>query len=331
MSLARLPTPLEFLPRATAAWGCGKRLWIKRDDLTGSTLTGNKVRKLEFIAGFAKAQGVDTLITCGGLQSNHARATANVCAKLGWHCELVLRGRHPVSEGNTLLDQLFGAEVTAVEPRRYSEHLDSILEERAEHHRSLGRQPLIIPTGGSNGLGIWGYVSGAEELVADMASADISLATIVTASGSGGTQAGLTLGMALFKPDCAVWGIAVCDDAQYFQTKVSQDIAEAQEIWPGLGSDDFTINTSDAHVGPGYGRATTPVYERIAALASLEGIVLDPVYTGKAFHGLCEELARGAYSEVNDIIFVHTGGIYGIFPHGQQLAAAASQPASTLN
>ena len=164
-----------------------------------------------------------------------------------------------------------------------------------------------------------------------MASADISLATIVTATGSGGTQAGLTLGMALFKPDCAVWGIAVCDDAQYFQTKVSQDIAEAQEIWPGLGSDDFTINTSDAHVGPGYGRATTPVYERIAALASLEGIVLDPVYTGKAFHGLCEELARGAYSEVNDIIFVHTGGIYGIFPHGQQLAAAASQPASTLN
>lgn len=236
-----------------------------------------------------------------------------------------------MSEGNTLLDQLFGADVTAVEPRRYTEHLDTILEERAEHHRSLGRQPLIIPTGGSNGLGIWGYVSGAAELVADMASADISSAIVVTATGSGGTQAGLTLGMALLKPECAVWGIAVCDDAQYFQAKVAQDITEAQEIWPTLGCDEFTINTNDAYIGPGYGRATAPVYERIAALASLEGIVLDPVYTGKAFHGLCEELAQGAFSDVNDIIFVHSGGIYGIFPHGQQLAAAASQPASTPN
>lgn len=331
MSLAQLPTPLEFLPRASTAWGCGKRLWIKRDDLTGSTLTGNKVRKLEFIAGFAETHGFNTLITCGGLQSNHARATANVCAKLGWHCELVLRGRDPVGEGNTLLDQLFGAQVTAVEPRRYTEHLDSLLEQRAEHHRSQGRHPLVIPTGGSNGLGIWGYVSGAEELVADMVAADITNATIVTATGSGGTQAGLTLGMALFQPDCSVWGFAVCDDEQYFTDKVSDDICEAQGMWSALACENIQINTNDAHVGPGYGRATEPVYERIAALASLEGIVLDPVYTGKAFHGLCEELAQGAFPEATDIIFVHTGGIYGIFPHGQQLAAAASHPAPWVN
>lgn len=330
MALAQLPTPLEFLPRASAAWGCGKRLWIKRDDLSGSTLTGNKVRKLEFIAGFAQAQNLDTLITCGGLQSNHARATANVCAKLGWHCELVLRGRHPVNEGNTLLDQLFGAEVTAVEPRQYTEDLEGILQRRAEHHRSLGRRPLIIPTGGSNGLGIWGYVAGAEELVANMKAANINEATVVTATGSGGTQAGLTLGMALFKPECPVWGFAVCDDAQYFTTKVNQDIAEAQAIWPALACNNPQINTNDVHIGPGYGRATEPVYQRIAALASLEGIVLDPVYTGKAFHGLCEELARGAFASASDIIFVHTGGIYGIFPHGEQLAAAVNHHTSTL-
>jgi D-cysteine desulfhydrase len=250
---------------------------------------------------------------------------------LGWHCELVLRGRDPVGEGNTLLDQLFGAQVTAVEPRRYTEHLDSLLEQRAEHHRSQGRHPLIIPTGGSNGLGIWGYVSGAEELVADMAAADITNATIVTATGSGGTQAGLTLGMALFQPDCSVWGFAVCDDEQYFTDKVSDDICEAQGMWSALACENIQINTNDAHVGPGYGRATEPVYERIAALASLEGIVLDPVYTGKAFHGLCEELAQGAFPEATDIIFVHTGGIYGIFPHGQQLAAAASHPAPWVN
>ena len=140
----------------------------------------------------------------------------------------MLRGRDPVGEGNTLLDQLFGAQVTAVEPRRYTEHMDSLLEQRAEHHRSQGRHPLIIPTGGSNGLGIWGYVRGAEELVADMVAADITNATIVTATGSGGTQAGLTLGMALFQPDCSVWGFAVCDDEQYFTDKVSDDICDAQ-------------------------------------------------------------------------------------------------------
>ena len=230
-----------------------------------------------------------------------------------------------------MLDQLFGAQVTAVEPRRYTEHLDALLEQRAAHHRSLGRRPLIIPTGGSNGLGIWGYVAGAEELVADMATADISSATIVTATGSGGTQAGLTLGMALFKPECPVWGVAVCDDKEYFTAKVTDDITEAQGIWSALACENIQINTNDAYVGPGYGRAAEPVYERIAALASLEGIVLDPVYTGKAFYGLCEELAQGAFPDATDIIFVHTGGIYGIFPHGQQLAAAASHPAPSVN
>jgi D-cysteine desulfhydrase len=323
INLAQLPTPLQLLERASSHWGQGKRIWIKRDDLTGSTLTGNKVRKLEFIAGHAQRAGIDTLITCGGLQSNHARATANVCAQMGWHCQLVLRGRQPQQLGNTLLDRLFGAEVTAVEPREYTDHLDDILAATAEQQRSLGRTPLVIPTGGSNALGIWGYVAAAYELAADMQSNTIEHACVVTATGSGGTQAGLTLGMDLARTSCPVWGFAVCDDAAWFDNKVRADIEDAQNLWPELKSSELSINTHDGHIGPGYGRADNAVYERIAALAKLEGIVLDPVYTGKAFHGLCEEIAAGTFDGYEDLIFIHTGGIYGIFPHGEALWHAA--------
>ena len=317
--LARTPTPLQLLERASDRWGCGKRIWIKRDDLTGSTLSGNKVRKLEFIAGHAREEGIDTLITCGGLQSNHARATANVCAQMGWHCELVLRGRAPEETGNTLMDRLFGAELTIVQPDRYSAGLDSLLQEAAERQRALGRKPLVIPTGGSDPLGIWGYVAGAQELASDLAQASVGNASIVTATGSGGTQAGLTLGMGLFLPQAPVWGFAVCDDAQWFQDKVSADIEGAQLQWGDLRGPKPEIRTHDGYIGPGYGRAADDVHQRIAALAALEGVILDPVYTGKAFHGLCQEIPLGTFDDVTDIVFVHTGGIFGIFPHGEQL------------
>lgn len=323
LSLSQTPTPLELLERASDQWGCGKRIWIKRDDLTGSTLTGNKVRKLDFIAAHALDKGVDTLITCGGIQSNHARATANVCAKMGWHCQLVLRGRKPEPTGNTLLDQLFAAEVTVVEPQKYSMDIEAILEDAAARQRARGRNPMVIPTGGSNALGIWGYVAAAEELAADMDNAGIDSATVVCATGSGGTQAGLTLGMAIFKPDCSVWGMAVCDDAEWFENKVSADIRDARGIWPCLSGPDIQINTHDGYIGPGYGRADREVHERIAALAALEGIVLDPVYTGKAFYGLCQEIAAGAFADSTDIVFIHTGGVFGIFSHGEQLWQAA--------
>lgn len=322
-SLAQTPTPFQFLARASDRWGHGKRIWIKRDDLTGATLSGNKVRKLEFIAGHALAEGIDTLITCGGLQSNHARATANVCAQMGWHCELVLRGHKPQQTGNTLLDHLFGAELTVVEPNRYSAGLEDVLEEAAARQRRRGRVPMIIPTGGSDALGIWGYIAGAEELSGDMATAGVERACIISATGSGGTQAGLTLGMSLLMPDSPVWGFAVCDDADWFATKVRADIIAAQKIWTGLNGPEPKINTQDGYIGPGYGRADSAVYERIAALAALEGIVLDPVYTGKAFHGLCQEISAGNFNDFSDIIFIHTGGVFGIFSHGEQLWQAA--------
>ena len=324
MNLAQRPTPLTLLDRASDRWGRGKRLWVKRDDLTGSTLTGNKVRKLEFFAAHANQHGYTSFITCGGLQSNHARATAGVCAQLGLHCELVLRGRPPLEGGNTLLDALFGAQVTPVEPREYVKNLEALLHATADRHRQQGYQPLVIPTGGSNGLGIWGYIAAAEELIADMAQARIEKALVVCATGSGGTQAGLTAGFALLSPESRVLGMAVCDDEHYFKEKVLDDVEQAKAHWADLSCPPDRIFTNDSYIGAGYGIAGPEVYKTIGELAGLEGIVLDPVYTGKAFYGLITELKKGEYQDAEDIIFVHTGGVFGVFPHEQGLREALS-------
>jgi len=322
LSLARCPTPLQLLSRASERWGQGSRIWVKRDDLTGSTLTGNKVRKLEYFAAHALEHGFDTLITCGGLQSNHARATAGVCAQLGLHCELVLRGDQPEDSGNTLLDNLFGAELRAVPRSAYARGLDALLEDAAEAQRSRGRKPLVIPTGGSNGIGIWGYIGAAFELADDMKAQGLDGAAVVTATGSGGTQAGLTLGMALADTGSEVIGMAVCDNADWFNTKVLADVEEARNLWPSLPKVSVLPHTVDDYIGPGYGVADPEVYSLIAELAALEGLILDPVYTGKAFYGLISEMAEGRFGRDQDVVFVHTGGIFGLFPHYQELRRA---------
>lgn len=324
LPLAQRPTPLQFLPRASQRWGHGKRLWVKRDDLTGSTLTGNKVRKLEFIAAHAREHGYDTLITCGGVQSNHARATAGVCAQLGLHCALVLRGDGIEEGGNSLLDLLFGAEVS-VYPEAVYRQLDDLLDQTDARQRAAGRNPLVIPTGGSNGLGIWGYIAAADELLSDLQQQDITQAAVICATGSGGTQAGLTLGMAIHDAPVSVVGMAVCDDAAWFDAKVRNDIYEAQQLYPQLPRPDYQVQTIDRYIGAGYGVASEDVYGLIAELASLEGLVLDPVYTGKAFQGLVTELGQGHFDDYDDIVFIHTGGIFGVFPHGAALGAAVDK------
>ena len=315
ISLAQTPTPLQYLERASERWGSGHRLWVKRDDMTGCTLSGNKVRKLEFITAHALDNGYDTLITCGGLQSNHCRATAFAGAQVGLAVHLLLRGEAPPDpEGNLLLDKLAGASINMYPKQQYVAEIEALFIHWEQHYATLGRKALMVPTGGSDGIGAWGYIAACEELVRDFSDHGIPQAHIVTASGSGGTQAGLTLGAVLHELPATVWGINVCDDEQYFLDKVAADALDWRERYPDVPEADIQAHVIDGYVGQGYGIASDEVFGLIAELAALEGLVLDPVYTGKAFSGLLAEIAAGRFAGIRDIVFVHTGGIFGLFP-----------------
>jgi D-cysteine desulfhydrase len=314
--LANIPTPLQLLERVSAQLG-GPRIWVKRDDLTGSVLTGNKVRKLEFLLADAKAQNANLLITSGGVQSNHCRATALIAAQAGLKSHLILRGEEPASsDGNLLLDRLAGAAVSFHKPLEYQQRLPALFEYWEQEYREQGFRPYSIPTGGSNAVGLWGYLRAAEEMHEQFAERDIDPGHIICATGSGGTQAGLTLGFALLRPASSVLGFAVCDDAGYFEAKVKGDVTawaeryEREALLPR-----FSVHTCDDYIGPGYGKAGKEVFETIAWLARTEGLVLDPVYTGKAFHGLANEIKRGRFAGEDDLVFVHTGGVFGVFPY----------------
>lgn len=315
IDLAHTPTPLQYLERASEKWGRGHRLWVKRDDLTGSTLSGNKVRKLEFIAAHAIDNGYDTLLTCGGLQSNHCRATAIAGAQLGLAVHLLLRGEEPADrEGNLLLDHLAGATVNCYPVKQYVSEIDALFCHWHDHYAALGRKALAVPTGGSDGIGVWGYIAACEELKRDFHGSGIEQAHIITATGSGGTQTGLTLGAALHNLPATVWGVNVCDDEQYFLNKVTSDAAQWRQHYPGVPAVNIEPRVLDGYVGQGYAIATPAIFELIAELCRLEGLVLDPVYTGKAFAGMLAELAGGRFQGCRDIVFVHTGGIFGLFP-----------------
>ena len=315
ISLASTPTPLQYMERASTRWGRGHRLWVKRDDLTGCVMSGNKVRKLEFITAHAIDHGYDTLITCGGLQSNHCRGTAFAGARLGLAVHLLLRGETPAEvEGNLLLDHLAGAQVSCYPTGQYVAEIDNLFQQWQAHYAAQGRKALAIPTGGSDGVGLWGYIAACEELAQDFQAVGIEQAHIVTATGSGGTQAGLTLGVALHELPARVWGVNVCDDEQYFLDKVDADVADWRRRNPDAPAAQLTPGVLDGYVGDGYGIAGPAVFELIAELARLEGLVLDPVYTGKAFAGLVTEIEQGRFEGCQDIVFVHTGGIFGVFP-----------------
>lgn len=330
LSLARLPTPLTPLDRISD-WvnggGSGPRIWVKRDDLTGSLLTGNKVRKLEFTLAQALAEHCNTVITCGGLQSNHCRATALLCAQLGLKCHLILRGEPvAVPDGNLLLDQLAGATIRYYPPRDYQPNLERYLQELKAECDAGGDRAYIIPTGASDGVGVWGYLNACDELKQDFEQAGITPGHIICATGSGGTQAGLTLGAHLLDLHCQVWGINVCDDEAWFLNKVRRDVADwAARYSPGFDPDALATRVIDGYVGAGYAIADDAVFQTIARLARMEGLVLDPVYTGKAFHGLIEEIRAGSFGRDGDLVFIHTGGSFGLFPQREQLVQALAQ------
>jgi len=317
LSLAQKPTPLQFLPRLSAASKSGHRIWVKRDDLTGAALSGNKLRKLEFVAALALEQGCDTIITCGGVQSNHCRATALVGAQLGLQVHLLLRGDEPEElDGNLLLDHLAGASVSHYPRAQFAAELDGLLAHWQAWYAERGHKALVVPIGASNGVGIWGYIAAAEELKQDLAASGIERANLVCATGSGGTQAGLTLGAALHHCPAQVWGVNVCDDEAWFLNKVRSDVADWHDRYQVLdGVPDLDVRVIDGYVGAGYGRAGPEIFGTIADVARMEGLVLDPVYTGKGFHGMLSELEAGRFDDCEDIVFLHTGGIFGLFPY----------------
>lgn len=325
VELAQLPTPLILLERLSARYG-GARIWVKRDDLTGFGLSGNKVRKLEFCIADALAQGCDTLITCGGIQSNHCRATAVAARRVGLGVHLVLRGVRPadVADGNLFINQLVGADISFVSLKDYYSRLDAIYAGLVADYAAAGHKAYTMPVGASDEVGLWGYIRCCEELAADFAAAGIRPGHIISATGSGGTQGGLTAGAALHGLDATVWGINVCDDAQWFHDKITADFAAWQHRYsPQLDTGKLTILTIDGYVGPGYAKATDDVFATIREVARTEGLLLDPVYTGKAFHGMLEEMKAGRFDGADDIVFIHTGGFFGLYPQREQALANA--------
>jgi D-cysteine desulfhydrase len=321
LDLAQTPTPFHLLERLSAELG-GPRIWIKRDDLTGAATSGNKIRKLEFLLAEAVANGCDTVITSGGVQSNHCRAVALLGAQLGLKVHLLLRSdSEPVAVGNLLLDHLAGATISHYSVREFK-RLGSLFNHWTDHYQQLGSKAYAIPTGGSNGVGIWGYIHAAQELAADFESHLIKPQAIVHATGSGGTQAGLMLGCHLHGIDVPVKAYAVCDSSAYFAHKITADFQDWQERYSvDIDINALKANTCDRYIGPGYGQADPEVFEFIKQLAAMEGILLDPVYTGKAFFGLTEDIKQGKYAkaENSDIVFVHTGGLFGLFAQQQSL------------
>lgn len=320
LNLARLATPLVPLSRLSKRYG-GPTIWCKRDDLTGCIESGNKVRKLEYALAEALRLGCDTVISCGGTQSNHARATAALCAQLGLHCHLILREDTDPSSynGNLLLDHVLGATIDTYPRKTYGATLDNLLHQAWEHYAALGRNAYVIPTGASDGVGLWGYLEAARELRDDFKRHDINPGAIICASGSGGTQGGLTLGCHMFDVSAQVIGVAVCDNAAYFEQKVRADWHHWALQYDQPEVPTIAVHTLDAYIGAGYGLASDEVFQTIALVAQQEGLILDPTYTGKAFHGLLKELEAGRFKGLSDIVFVHTGGIYGLLAQQQQL------------
>ena len=323
IQLASTPTPLQKMERLSQQ--AGVEIFFKRDDFTGSELSGNKVRKLEFILADALAKGADTVITCGGAQSNHCRATALAAVRAGLSCLLLLRTDDPANppavSGNILLDRLAGSEVVWITPEQYRAR-EEIFEREAQRLRNEGREPFIIPEGGSTALGAWGYVAEMEELVADLERLDgddVKPTTVVCATGSGGTTAGLALGARLSGAAVRVVGVNVCDDRDYFVAIIDAICRQFYLTWlPEKSLEIPAYEIVDGYVGRGYALSRPEELIAIRDLVRLEGVVLDPVYTGKAYFGMMAELAKNPKIFGERIVFVHTGGLFGLFPVADQ-------------
>ncbi|QSO55320.1 D-cysteine desulfhydrase [Alicyclobacillus curvatus] len=304
-------TPIEFLPRFSKEIG-GPNIYVKRDDLLGLTAGGNKTRKLEFLMADALEQGADTIITCGAVQSNHCRLTAAAAVKEGLNCRLVLEERVKDSydmdaSGNNFLFRLLGVEDFTVVPGGS----DMMAEMQAVAAQAVadGRRPYIIPGGGSNEIGTTGYVACAEEISAQMLDMGLNIHHVVCASGSGGTHAGLVTGFYGNNTGIPVVGIDVSRPRD-IQENLIYDLVQRTATHVGISGDvpRAVVRCFDEYVGPGYSRPTSEMVEAVNLLAKTEGILLDPVYTGKAMAGLIGLCRNGFFEQNENVLFVHTGG-----------------------
>jgi len=316
LSLARLPTPLQRMDRLSEAWG-GPTIWVKRDDLTGFEVSGNKIRKLEFHLAAAREAGADTLVTCGAAQSNHCRATALAAAPLGFKTIVLLRtadGGPPArSEANHLLMEMAGADIRYVTPAEYARR-DSAMEEAAEEVRAAGGAPWVIAEGASDALGMWGFVAAIEELAAQLEGLP-PMAAVWHAASSGGTTAGMAWGADLLGMEAPVVGCCIGETAGEVLERVESIWAQASG--PGAPPDPGSrLTLVDAHVGLGYGRATPEELAIGADATRLTGMLLDPTYTGKALVGLKREIEAGRYGVGDHVVFWHTGGGFAAFVEG---------------
>lgn len=317
LDLAHLPTPLWHNDALDGLVGC--ELWVKRDDMTSGAAAGNKIRKLEFLLADALARRTDVVITCGGIQSNHARATALLAAELGMTSRLYLRvteaDARAEPEGNVLLDRMVGAEICLITPEQYRQR-GEVMRAGAAEIAARGKRAIVIPEGGSNGLGCLGYVAAMREVEAQIGqgiAGGQAFGAVAHACGSGGTLAGVALGLAVAPIAPRALAFAVCDNRAYFEAAVAPMISEARRIDPSLGPPaSFTVH--DAWKGPAYAVASADQKAFIVEVARKTGLILDPVYTGKALFGLARMPNKPAR-----VLFLHTGGLPGLLAQGRDL------------
>ena len=310
------PTPLEPMPRLTEALG-GPNLWIKRDDCTGLATGGNKTRKLEYLMAEALQLGADTVITQGATQSNHARQTVAIAAKLGMQSHILLEDRTGYTfddykhSGNVFLDHLYGASVTEVPA---DTDMNAAMARLADRLRAQGRKPYVIPGGGSNPVGALGYVTCALELMDQANQQGLAIDSLVHATGSAGTQAGLVVGLYGARSQIPVLGIGVRAPRAAQEARVFELAGETAELLgvPGAVQREDVVANCD-YVGPGYGLPTPGMIEAVTMLARLEGILLDPVYSGKGMAGLIDLVRKGHFRKGQNVVFLHTGGSVALY------------------
>ncbi|KAF0107039.1 MAG: D-cysteine desulfhydrase [Anaerolineaceae bacterium] len=328
LHFAHLPTPIEPMPRLSALLG-GPRLLVKRDDQTGLAFGGNKTRKLEFLVAEAQGQGARTLITAGAIQSNHCRQTAAAAARFGFDCTLVLSGEPPAqASANLLLDGLFGAQIVWAGAR---ERRDRVLAETVERAQAEGREPYLVPYGGSSPTGALGYAFAVEELMKQTKPCEGSEPSqgcpdwFVFASSSGGTQAGLVLGARVFGYRGKILGISIDEPQRALQEHVAALASGTSErLGPRIEFTPDEVLVDAGYCAAGYGVLTAAEREAIQLFAKYEGLLLDPVYTGRAAAGMLDLIRKGFFGKDETVLFWHTGGQPALFAEQYQSALLAA-------